>query len=656
MPTLLRLALRWLPLIGLLLAGAWAGAAQRALLVGVSELAYQPASLWLQAPRNDVVLMRDALERQGFARADITVLADGVAGAALPDAQAIREALQRLLAQSRGGDFVVLYFSGHGTRLRDTTKRYQEPDGLAENFLARDVRGTIGGAGPLGGGVRDVDFDGWVQAFLAKDVFVWSVFDTCSAASMTRGLRSTPAQPADDEVRWRGLRSDQLARSEGGVPEAVTAAPEADAVPRARYVAFFASESHQVTPELRLPRGERRAQSNGLLTWAVAESLRKRPATWRELFDGVLARYPAVLEELETRFPERELPSPVAEGNLDVPLFSNTLEPLTTRPQWPVQRAGGRLSLDVGLLDGLEPQLPVQVVASLADGTQRRADAVLDAVALSGSQLVLPAALRDLPGDVQWSLVPLAEPSVAVLRVRADRPLPAGMSLAWPVAIRRAEPGAPADLRWVDAGRPSQRLESLARDGERADIAVPLRDEAAVRRQLRMLAQTRWFSRLAQLAPERRIDGFDAVLELWEGDRLLRSDPLPLAAGWVPPAAGQRLALLVRNASGQSIDLAVVAADGQGMPQSLYPERAGDANRFERGSAQVPALKRFELPASGGGRLWLVASPAAPHSAPRLFGMATALPLGDLRVRGQARPDRERQVLATAVRWGDAGR
>src|SRR4051794_40113771 len=143
-----------------------AGAAQRALLVGVSELVNQPQTLWLQAPRNDVTLMRDALLKQGFAATDIALLADGVSGAALPEAQAIHAALGRLLAQSKSGDFVLLYFSGHGTRWRDTTKRYQEPDGLAENFLARDVRGAIGADSALAGGVRDVDFDAWVQAFL----------------------------------------------------------------------------------------------------------------------------------------------------------------------------------------------------------------------------------------------------------------------------------------------------------------------------------------------------------------------------------------------------------------------------------------------------------------------------------------------------------
>lgn len=659
-------ALRLLLALWLLAAAGTAAAVQRALLVGVSELPYQSAALWLQAPRNDVLLMRDTLQRQGFAPADITVLADGVAGAALPESQAIQQALQRLLAQSAGGDFVLLYFSGHGTRLRDPAKRYLEPDGLAENFLARDVRGVVnaaGASGQLAGSVRDVDVDAWVQAFLARNVFVWAVFDTCSAASMTRSLRAPPPVAeggADDEVRWRGVRADQLAA--GAAPaEAAPAAvpPPSPATPRARYVAFFASESHQVTPELRLPRDSRGGRPQGLLTWAVAETLQRRPASWRQLYNGVLSLYAPVIAELEGRFPERELPSPVAEGNLDAPLFANPAGPLSTQPAWPAQRAGERLSADAGALDGLEPQQPVRVSAVLADGTVREADARLDAVATGSAQLAVPPALRDVPGSALWSLAPLQPPRGALLRVRADRPLPPGISLAWPVAVQAAAEGE-ADLRLVETGRGGGRLEPL-QSGLLPPGGGVAGDAAALRRRIELLAQLKWFSQLAQLGQDSRIEGFEALLETWEGERLLRSDPLPLAAGWAPPGPGQRLALLVRNASGQSIDLVVLSVDAEGALHSLYPEQAGAANRFERGTPQAPALKRFALPqaaagAPQGGRLLLVASPASPHSAPRLFGLQASEPMADLRVRGQPRPEKEHPLLAASVRWGAAGR
>lgn len=654
----------------LLAAGGSASATQRALLVGVSELVNQPQALWLQAPRNDVMLMRQTLMKRGFAPADVTVLADGVAGASLPDAERINEALARLLEQSRSGDFVMLYFSGHGTRLRDSTKRYQEPDGLAENFLARDARGTDASGGSLPGGLRDVDFDRWIRAFLARNVFVWSVFDTCSAASMTRSAAQPmeDAGPADDEVRFRGVRANQLTASgPGAAPISVQALPEtAAAVPRARYVAFFASESHQVTPELRLPRKTRNARPQGLLTWAVAEALQQKPATWRDLFNGVLDLYPSVIEELESRFPARELPSPVAEGNLDLPIFSNAAAPLSTRPVWRAERAGGSLTLKVGLLDGLESGQDVRIVATLADGIQRAALGRLMQVDIGSAWLAVPAALGELAQATSWSVTPMTEPASAALRVRSDSALPGGLSLDYPASIRAAGEGQ-ADVRWVDLGAAGGRLDVLspalaaAAEPGTAPAGIVVRDPAEARAQLQALAQLKWMSRLADLAKDGRLDGFDAVLEVRDESRVLRSANVrDTAGGALQIRPGERAELMIRNGSGQSIDLVVIGVDAEGVLRSVYPEDLGEANRFERGTRESPASKRFALPWLKPGRaarLLVLATPAQARSAPRLFGAGTAeaaTNTAELRVRGQLTPERERQVYGAMLRWTSA--
>ncbi|MDM0009315.1 caspase family protein [Variovorax sp. J22G73] len=662
----------------LLACGSLAFATPRALLVGVSELVNQPQALWLQAPRNDVMLMRETLLRQGFAAPDIATLADGVPGAALPEAQAIHEALARLLAQSKSGDFVLLYFSGHGTRLRDVAKRYQEPDGLSENFLARDVRGTLGADTVLSGDLRDADFDAWIQAFLAKNVFVASVFDTCSANSMTRGSVDAPATvegAGDDEVRWRGLRSMQLTGGNAPSSARTTPAPvpvlplPAESVPRARYVAFFASESHQITPELRLPRKARNARAQGLLTWAVVEALSRRPATWRDLFDGVLALYPPVIDELAQRFPTRELPSPVAEGNLDAPLFANSGAPASTRPVWRAQRSGDSLAIGAGLLDGLAPQLPVRVLATLDDGTVRSAPATVAQARLGAAGLAVPAALKDVAGSAFWSVTPLAEPAAIALRVRADKPLPAGLSLDYPAAIRTADDAANADVRWTDLGAAGHRIELLAPMFGTTVSAVVVPDTAALRRRLQALAQLKWLAQLQAYAKEGQLDGFDAALEVWNADRLLRSTPVAQAAGALPAlpglATGERLRLNVRNTSGRSLDLVVAGIDARGALQSVYPDEPGESNRFKRGTPEQPAVKRFDLPwldAGGEARLLVMAVPATPYSAPRLFGMASAQAEGvqaevaQVRVRGGQPPAErsERQVFAALLRRATA--
>jgi hypothetical protein len=659
---------RLLLLVGLLFASCSAFATQRALLVGVSELVNQPQALWLQAPRNDVMLMRDALLKQGFAAPDITVLADGVNGAVLPEAQAIHAALARLLAQSKSGDFVLLYFSGHGTRLRDTVKRYQEPDGLSENFLARDVRGTLGGDTVLTGDLRDAEFDGWIQAFLARNVFVASVFDTCSANSMTRGTADAPATaegPADDEVRWRGLRAAQLVG--GGAPARAAAPPApAEAVARARYVAFFASESHQITPELRLPRKTRNARPQGLLTWAVVEALSRRPATWRDLFDGVLALYPPVIDELAQRFPTRELPSPVAEGNLDAPLFANSGAPASTRPVWRAQRSGDSLALKAGLLDGLALQQEVRILATLEDGSMRSAPATIAQIKLGGAWLAVPAALKDVSGGAFWSVTPLSEPAATTLRVRADRPLPAGLSLDYPAAIRAVNDdssnnSATADVRWTDLGPAGQRLELLAPLFGATVSTLVLPDTAALRRRLQALAQLKWLAQLQAYGKDGQLDGFDAALEVWNADKLLRSVPVAQAASVLPSLrAGERVRLSVRNTSGRSLDLVIAGIDARGTLQSVYPDELGETNRFKRGTPEQPAVKRFDLPwldAAGDARLLVMAVPATPYSAPRLFGVAYAqADVSEVRVRGGQLPAEsgERQVFAALLRRSGA--
>lgn len=670
--------MRWLQallVLWLLACGSLAFATQRALLVGVSELVNQPQALWLQAPRNDVMLLRDALLRQGFAASDIAVLADGVGGAALPESQAIHDALARLLAQSKSGDFVLLYFSGHGTRLRDLAKRYPESDGLSENFLARDVRGTLGSDAVLGGDLRDADVDLWIQSFLAKNVFVASVFDTCSANSMTRGAGDAPATaegPADDEVRWRGLRPAQLAGGTAPARSSMAPSAPAEAVPRARYVAFFASESHQITPELRLPRKARDARAQGLLTWALVEALSRRPATWRELFDGVLALYPPVIDELAQRFPTRELPSPVAEGNLDAPLFANSAAPASTRPVWRAQRSGDSLAVKAGLLDGLAPQQAVRVLATLDDGTVRGALSSVAQARLGGAGLAVPAALKDVPGSAFWSVTPLAEPAATALRVRADKPLPAGLSLDYPAAIRPVDAADAADVRWSDLGPAGQRIEPLAPVFGAPMAAVVVPDAAALRQRLQALARLKWLAQLQAWGQGGRLDGFDAALEVWSGERLLRSMPLgpaqaqaqAPAAGTLPaPRAGERLRLNVRNTSGRSLDLVIAGIDARGALQPVYPDELGESNRFKRGTPEQPSARRFDLPwldVAGEARLLVMAVPATPYSAPRLFGVASAqADVAEVRVRGGQPPAdaadaAERQVFAALLRRGAA--
>lgn len=638
---------RWLwalLLPALLAAGAvLAAPARHALLVGVSQLPDQPAADWLLAPANDVRLMRQTLLGQGWAPASIEVLADGVAGAAAPRLEAIRAAFGRLVATAAPGDFVLLYFSGHGTRLRDAGKTYQEPDRLSEVFLARD------------GGLSDAETGRWVRALLARGSFVWAVFDTCSAASMTRGggvaATPAPATAEDDPVRFRGLGAAALAPplraaalAQGAGPQPQVGAPW---VPPARYVAFFASESHQATPELRLPRRQAGAAMHGMLTWAIADALQGDPPTWQALFEQVLARYPAVMDEFEQRFPTRELPSPVAEGALDAPLWRNGAAAASTQPTWPARREGAELVVAAGLLDGVLPGQVLRVSALDADGRLHVAEQTALAPGPGSTRLALPAALVALLPGVIWKVAPLAAPEALALRVHADgavaRQVLGGIDLEYPASLRVVEAG-PADVRVLARGAHFV-LEPAEQAGMRVDGA------AALRRRLAGLAMRRWLVRLAQLAHAPALaplEGFEAMLRPAGG---ADAQAEPLAAGLRSPPAGA--VLEVRNASGASVDLVIVGVAGDGGVWPVFPAALGETNRFERGDARAPARQRFALPAPltrPGGALLVLATPVRPRTSPRLFGLAPAArdSPADVLLRGVAdvASDRAYAVLA----------
>jgi Caspase domain len=640
-------------------------AAQRALLVGVSELVNQPQSLWLQAPRNDVILMRDTLLGQGFRPDDITILADGVAGAALPDAARIHEAFIRLLKSSQSGDSVVLYFSGHGTRISGLAKEYQEPDGLAENFLARDVSGSVTGSSTvLHGGVKDVEFGNWIKALLAKNVSVWSVFDTCSAASMTRSAASAPVAYAED-IRFRGVNFSQLALIKSGkliqnallVPDGLSASKEPNT--KAQYIAFFASESHQITPELRLPRQQKDARHHGLLTWAVAQSFQNKPETWRELYQGILNIYPPVIDELQRLFPTRELPSPVAEGDLDFKIFSSKKTSNNVLPNWPAQRTGAHLTLKSGWLDGIELDQKVNVIALQSDGTALAAQARISAADASSARLLVPALLSNLKSVANWSVGPANAPPSISLRVRAANLVSSDQAVGYPASIKQVTDSAfDVQVTKSSGGEFSlQAMPELASSLQANQILFA--DVNAVQDRLKDLAQWKWLSHVANLAKGMEIEGFSASLEITDAGKSTRTE---LAQGINSARSISTTGsanLLVKNTSGQSFDLLIAIQDSSGQLHTVYPESANESNRFERGTKQSPASKRFALPVnkiSTAARLIVVAGLAQPLSQPRLFGINLQESSDQIRVRGRLNTDKDRQVFASIVSWGDEPR
>lgn len=235
----------------------WAGQVQAealALLIGVSGYPQLPEARRLRGPRNDVPVMQEALLRAGMPRTGIRVLADGVAGSqGLPTRAEILAALARLAADSQAGDWVVVYFSGHGSQQPQPPglpAAQREADGLDEIFLPYDIGRWDGRQGRVSGALLDDEIGAALSAVQARGARLWVIFDTCHAGDMAKGWG------AGDELR----RERYIPGSELGAPPPAPRARSAktgrkatlrQAVPEA--VIFYASQTDEPAAEEALP-------------------------------------------------------------------------------------------------------------------------------------------------------------------------------------------------------------------------------------------------------------------------------------------------------------------------------------------------------------------------------------------------------------------
>jgi hypothetical protein len=294
-------------------------AADRALLIGVSEYPYL-AGQGLQGPRNDVRLMVSTLGAFGFVQAQVSVLAD--APGALPTRANILGQMQRLADQSAAGDWVVVYFSGHGSQVPQRNPgaaAYREPDGLDEVFLPRDTRRWDRKRRVVEGALTDDDIGLALARITAMGANVWAIFDTCHAADMTRGAAAAAAAPVMRFVppELLGVPAARLARKSAVTPIArdsrIPLPPQADRpTPHGgQLIAFFASQSDEGAAEEMLDDPEHPGQKQrfGVFTHQLHKLATTGDGSFRDL----------AAQLIETYRP-RPFPTPEFAGPLDMKL------------------------------------------------------------------------------------------------------------------------------------------------------------------------------------------------------------------------------------------------------------------------------------------------------------------------------------------------
>lgn len=163
-------------------AGTHGAGARHALLIGVGRYSYLPKAS-LEGPPFDVQALQAVLsQRWGFDPRNITVLLDEKA-----TKPAILAAIDDLAARTSPGDFVFIYFSGHGTSGYDQTFKEVGMDGntgalVPADFKAASIadlkKGLIIGSRDLR--PRLMRLDG------QRDILV--AFDSCFSGNAARAL------------------------------------------------------------------------------------------------------------------------------------------------------------------------------------------------------------------------------------------------------------------------------------------------------------------------------------------------------------------------------------------------------------------------------------------------------------------------------------
>lgn len=601
-----------------------------ALIVGVSKYQNLPKDLWLKGPRNDAILVRDFLisnSTRPFEENNIQILADGVEGADIPTLAAIRGALSGLATEAGPGDFVYLHFSGHGTQApaRDPST---ELDGLDELFLPADIGTWDNTIGTVANALVDDEIGELIGAIQAKGAHIWAVFDSCHSGTVTRAANL--ADPLDREVSRKlspallGISDADLIAAQpttrgigfeetGGSVESLTESPTSET---GSFVAFYAAQTNQTTPEMRLPANKTPREPHGLFTFSILEAIAQNPGiSYRQLGQEILRNYSVL---------NRSQPTPLFEGDLDFGVFSNTEAAFIQ--QWPVKQTGGTLTIKAGRLHGLSLGETLGMVETPAqtevdENLQFKVETITDLTATVtpiSESFAIPADTqfaRKIETSIDYSFTiakPLDEqqtPETEALFSALDNFEQAGLRL------EMTDPETEADVQFVVrdnslwfVGRDGM----LVPEGLNKTPSISMEDKSAdeflamVGDNLARMARA---NNLIKLGGIFRPSAMGVDLQ-FTAQNTLREEPLVLDAASVSKLVpGDIVFLKAKNTQRNPVDVNVLYIGSDFSISHIYAERLNREDSFD--------LDLFDITdvSLGRERILVVATPAAPQSA-----------------------------------------
>ncbi|BBE50497.1 peptidase C14 caspase catalytic subunit p20 [Ferriphaselus amnicola] len=465
--------LRNISIVCMVLVASWVSSAQAstgyALIVGVSHYPSLDERMQLDGPKYDSEMVAAYLKKQRsglFRQENIKVLADGISGAQTPTKAAIQRGMDAIASKALEGDFVYLHFSGHGSQQPARQGDLSETDGRDELFLPADIGAWDDSVGTVKNALVDDEIGQLIGNIRKKGAFVWVVFDSCHSGTVTRGA------PAGEDVHMRKVEPSAL-----GIPQAAMdaadrngtktrgkgAAPESSFVKMGDssgkaggLVAFYAAQSTEQAPEMRLPQGEDGRLPHGLFTFTLLQTITEHPGiTYRRAAQEVLQRYSAL---------NMDRPTPLFEGDMDSRVFgSNQVD---EKPQWPIEKRGGEIRIPAGNLSRLSSG---SIVAFLdSPGADEKS-------AVGYAKVVNPTAMESVLQPIEYrgkkAISPNALPENGYARL-VEQKMDLSLRVArpewkdtYPKEAReriqkimdslKPEEGSGLRLQWVDVGQPA---------------------------------------------------------------------------------------------------------------------------------------------------------------------------------------------------------
>lgn len=327
-----------------------------ALLIASGEFAPKTAfhEKALQAPKNDLRLMASLLTwRFGFRAGEVMVL--GVPAQSIGNGyqyasaqstlHAIEQGFQWLKKTVKPEDTVVVYYSGHGTRILDPTAK--QPGYQYEALVTYEAtQSTL---------LRDVQLRQWLTALRSKNVCL--ILDTCYSAGAARLVKPETLEEMQFTYATKGASSRDLVADKPS-PSSQTTSEQGE-IP---YTALVACGKREKARELRIRAvGGREETAVSAFTLMLYRTLCWNPQdmTYKEL-----------LEKVRAEISKLSLPqTPEVLGkSANHPLILS-LSRRESRPRFPLLSMNP-LQLQIGALGGVRSAMRFEEIGTRGAGAQ----------------------------------------------------------------------------------------------------------------------------------------------------------------------------------------------------------------------------------------------------------------------------------------------